>query len=95
MQENENLDVLFNRTVGKVLKEHRIKQKKSLQFIADKLGTTRQAIFRYEKAEVTLKKTTFEKICMALNEEPQQIFNEISKRFYEYSKDNNFDDIKK
>ena len=34
-----------------------------MQEVADKLGTTKQAIFRYKKAEVSMKNSVFQKYC--------------------------------
>ena len=74
----------FDYVVGKTLKDKRTRKDISLQQVADKLGTTKQAIFRYEKAEVSMKKTTFKKYCYAIYEDPVNIYDEISLRYMRY-----------
>ena len=60
----DRINYEFDYVLGKTLKEKRIANGYSLQQVADKLKTTKQAIFRYEKADVSMKNSTFQKFCI-------------------------------
>ena len=55
-----------------------------MQEVANKLKTTKQAIFRYEKAEVSMKNSIFQKYCYAIGENPVDVYDEISLRYMRY-----------
>lgn len=55
-----------------------------MQQVADKLKTTKQAIFRYEKAEVSMKNSIFQKYCYAIGENPADVYEEVSLRYMRY-----------
>lgn len=75
-----------------MLKQKRTNKGYSLQYVADKLKTTKQAIFRYEKAEVSMKNSTFQEYCNAIGENPVDIYEEVSLKYMRYV-DNHKNDI--
>ena len=84
MRKPDRINYEFDYVLGQVLKEKRKGKGYSLQNVADKLKTTKQAIFRYEKAEVSMKNSTFKKYCYAIDEDPIAIYNEISLKYMQY-----------
>lgn len=84
MRKPDRINYEFDYVLGQVLKEKRKNNGYSLQKVADKLKTTKQAIFRYEKAEVSMKNSTFKKYCYAIGEDPVAIYNEISLKYMQY-----------
>lgn len=92
MRKPDRINYEFDYVLGQVLKEKRKSKGYSLQNVADKLKTTKQAIFRYEKAEVSMKNSTFKKYCYAINEDPVAIYDEISLKYMRYV-DTHKDDI--
>ena len=70
--------------LGQLLKDKRKKKGYSLQYVADKLKTTKQAIFRYEKAEVSMKNSTFQSYCYAIGENPVEVYDEVSIKYTRY-----------
>lgn len=84
MRKPDRINYEFDLVLGQVLKEKRTKKELSLQYVADKLKTTKQAIFRYEKAEVSMKNTTFQKYCNAIGEDPVSIYEEVSLKYMRY-----------
>ena len=90
----EGLDYFFNKTACQVLKEHRIKKGMTMQELGNKLEPklTRQAIYGLENNRTNLKLESFKKICMALDLEPADVFNEISLKTI--NKINNNDSLK-
>ncbi len=87
---NENLDYQLNKIASAIIKEKRIKKGYSLEELANKLDNivTRQSLFRYETNEARMKNTIFKQICLALNEDPNVVWNEINNRLIS---DLNFD----
>lgn len=84
MRKPDRINYEFDLVLGQVLKEKRTKKELSLQYVADKLKTTKQAIFRYEKAEVSMKNSTFQKYCRAIDEDPVLIYEEVSLKYMRY-----------
>jgi transcriptional regulator with XRE-family HTH domain len=84
MRKPDRINYEFDYVLGQVLKEKRKSKGYSLQNVADKLKTTKQAIFRYEKAEVSMKNSTFKKYCYAIDEDPVAIYDEISLKYMRY-----------
>ena len=84
MRKPDRINYEFDLVLGSVLKEKRIGKGYSLQDVANKLKTTKQAIFRYERAEVSMKNTTFQKYCYAIGEEPAKIYEEESLKYMRY-----------
>ena len=84
----------FDYVLGQVLREKRIIKDYSMQYVADKLGTTKQAIFRYEKAIVSMKNSTFQKYCRGIGENPVGIYEEVSLKYMRYV-DSHKDEIMK
>jgi len=80
----DRINYEFDYVVGQTLKEKRTRKDIPLQQVADKLGTTKQAIFRYEKAEVSMKNSIFQKYCYAIGENPVDVYDEISLRYMRY-----------
>ena len=80
----DRINYEFDYVLGQVLKEKRTKKDISLQKVADKLNTTKQAIFRYEKADVSMKNSTFQNYCYAIGEDPADVYEEISLKYMRY-----------
>ena len=80
---DENLDYQLNKIASIVIKEKRIKKGYSLDDVINKLDNiiTKQSLYRYENNEARMKNRIFKKICLALNEDPNEIWNEINNRF--------------
>lgn len=55
MRKPDRINYEFDLVLGLTLKEKRMKKNLSLEQVAKKMNITRQAIFRYEKAEVSMK----------------------------------------
>ena len=70
--------------LGQTLKAKRENKSITLQQVADKLGTTKQAIFRYERADVSMKNSTFQKYCYAIGENPVDVYEEVSLKYMRY-----------
>lgn len=86
--ENDNaLDYRLNEIASKTIKEKRLKKGYSLEELANKLGNviTRQSLFRYENNEARMKNNIFKKICLALGESPQNVWNEINSRLLDFN----------
>lgn len=79
MRKNE----LFDIALGGVLKEYRLKNKYSLQKIADYLGVTRQMVFYYEKGNSPLTVTQLMKICSVYGINYIDVLKEAQKQIYE------------
>ncbi len=79
----ENIDYQLNKTASIVIREKRIKHGYSLEDVANKLNNiiTRQSLYRYENNEARMKNAIFKKICLALNEDPNDVWEEINNRF--------------
>ena len=84
MRKPDRINYEFDYVLGQVLKQKRTSKNISLQQVADKLNTTKQAIFRYEKADVSMKNSTFQKYCHAIGENPIEVFDEISLKYMRY-----------
>ena len=79
----DNLDYQLNKIASIVIKEKRNKKGMSLEELANKLNNiiTRQSLYRYENNEARMKNNIFKKICIALNENPSDVWEEINTRF--------------
>ena len=84
MRKPERINYEFDMVLGDTLKQKRINKGYSLFDIAKKLKITRQAVFRYEKAEISIKKLTFKKYCLALGEDPVSVYEEVSLKYMRY-----------
>ena len=80
---DENLDFHLNKVASQVIKEKRLNKGYSLEEVANKLNNiiTRQSLFRYESNEARMKNNIFKKICLALGENPSEVWDEINNRF--------------
>lgn len=80
---DENLDYQLNYIASQVIKNKRIKKGYSLEALANKLGNiiTRQSLYRYETNEARMKNNIFKKICLALDENPEDVWNEVNNNF--------------
>lgn len=80
---DENLDYQLNKIASIVIKEKRAKKGLSLDELANKLDNiiTKQSLSRYENNEARMKNTIFKKICIALGENPPEVWEEINTRF--------------
>lgn len=79
---DDNIDYQLNKIAANIIKEKRIKKGYSLEELADKIGNivTRQSLYRYENNEARMKNSIFQKICLALDEEPSEVWKEINNR---------------
>lgn len=84
MRKPDRINYEFDYVLGQTLKQKRTSKGKSLQYVADKLKTTKQAIFRYEKADVSMKNSTFQKFCNAIGEDPINVYEEVSLKYMRY-----------
>lgn len=82
-ENDDNLDYKLNLIASQVIKEKRIEKGYSLEEVANKLNNiiTRQSLYRYENNDARMKNNIFKKICLALNENPSDVWNEINDRF--------------
>lgn len=95
MRKPDRINYEFDLVLGQTLKEKRMKKNLSLEQVAKKMNITRQAIFRYEKAEVSMKNSTFKKYCYAINEDPTDVYEEVSLRYMRYVDSHKHEIIKK
>ena len=81
------LDFKLNEIASKIIKEKRLKKGYSLEDLANRLGNviTRQSLFRYESNDARMKNNIFQKICLALDENPQDVWNEINSRLLDFN----------
>lgn len=84
MRKPDRINYEFDMVLGDILKQKRISKGYSLSDIAKKMKITRQAVFRYEKAEVSMKNSTFKKYCLALGEDPVSVYEEVSLKYMRY-----------
>lgn len=84
MRKPDRINYEFDYVLGQVLKNKRTKKGMSLQSVAEKLNTTKQAIFRYEKADVSMKNSTFQDYCYAIGEDPADVYEEVSLKYMRY-----------
>ena len=82
-ENDDNLDYKLNKIASVVIKEKRLKKGYSLDEVVNKLENliTKQSLFRYENNEARMKNRIFKKICIALNEDPNDVWEEINNRF--------------
>lgn len=85
-ENDDNLDYELNKIASNIIKEKRLAKGYSLEELANKLNNiiTRQSLFRYENNEARMKNRIFKKICLALDEDPNIIWNEINNRLIGY-----------
>ncbi len=88
---DKNIDNDFNQIVAYIIRKKRIKKGYSLEELAEKMQNvvTRQSLYRYEHNEVRMKNIIFQKICIALDENPADVWNEINVKFADYNKQKN------
>ncbi len=81
-ENDENLDYQLNKIASSIIKEKRLAKGYSLEELSNKLDNivTRQSLFRYESNEARMKNSIFKKICLALDEDPSSVWNEINNR---------------
>lgn len=82
-EDDENLDYQLNKVASSIIKEKRINKGYSLEEVVNKLNNviTRQSLFRYENNEARMKNNIFKKICIALGEDPSDVWEEINSKF--------------
>ena len=82
-ENDENLDYQLNKIASIVIKEKRLKKNYSLEELANKLNNlvTRQSLHRYENNEARMKNNVFRQICLAFDENPADVWEEINARF--------------
>lgn len=82
-ENEENIDYTLNKIASQVIKEKRLEKKYSLEELANRLNNiiTRQSLYRYENNEARMKNNIFKKICLALDEDPNDVWDEINNRF--------------
>lgn len=83
---DENLDYQLNKVASIVIREKRLEKGYSLEELANKLNNivTRQSLYRYENNEARMKNNIFKKICLALNENPSDVWEEINNKFLNF-----------
>lgn len=84
MRKPDRINYEFDLVLGQTLRAKRQSKQITMQEVATKLKTTKQAIFRYEKADVSMKNSTFQKYCYAINEDPSNVYEEISLKYMRY-----------
>ena len=84
MRKPDRINYMFDYVLGQTLRERRKEKNITLQQVADSLGTTKQAIFRYENAEVSMKNSTFQNYCKSIGCDPVAIFEETSLKYMRY-----------
>ena len=86
-EDETTLDFKLNEIASKIIKEKRLKKGYSLEDLANRLGNviTRQSLFRYESNDARMKNNIFQKICLALDENPQDVWNEINSRLLDFN----------
>ena len=79
----ENLDYQLNKIASIVIREKRNKKGYSLDDVIKKLNNiiTKQSLCRYENNEARMKNSIFKKICLALDENPSEVWEEINNKF--------------
>ncbi len=100
-ENDENLDYQLNKIASIVIKEKRLNKGYSLEDVVNRLNNiiTRQSLYRYENNEARMKNNIFKKICLALNENPSEVWEEINSRFLNNINDtdtknnNSFDEL--
>jgi len=77
---NGNIDDLFNDIAAKTIKKYRIQKGLSLEDVVKKMGNqiTRQSLYKYENNHARMKNSIFLDICKALNVDASEIFYEIN-----------------
>ena len=95
MRKPDRINYEFDYVLGQTLRNKRKQKKITMQQVADILKTTKQAIFRYENAEVSMKNSTFQKYCIAIGEEPSNVYEEVSLRYMRYVDSHKEDIMKK
>lgn len=80
----DRINYEFDYVLGQTLRKKRESKQITLQNVADKLETTKQAIFRYENALVSMKNSTFQKYCYAIGENPVDVYEEVSLKYMRY-----------
>lgn len=91
----KNLDYQLNKIASIVIKEKRLTKNYSLEDVVNKLNNiiTRQSLYRYENNEARMKNNIFKKICLALGENPADVWNDINNRFLQDLKHETDEDI--
>ena len=84
MRKPDRINYEFDYVLGQVLKQKRTNKNISLQKVSNKLKTTKQAIFRYENADVSMKNSTFKEYCKAIGENPVEVYEEVSLKYMRY-----------
>ena len=81
-----SFDEEFNRIVGIVLSEKRKNKGYSLAKLSELINhkVSRQTLQKYEKNITHIRHGTFNKVCEALGEKPQDVSEEISIRYLKY-----------
>ena len=72
----DNVDV----KLGEIIRSKRKEMKMTQTELADKVGTTKQCIYYYEKGTRGLTMSLFFKICDALNLDVNDIQNTVSRK---------------
>ena len=83
---DENLDYQLNKIASIVIREKRLEKGYSLEELANRLNNivTRQSLYRYENNEARMKNNIFYLICLALNENPSDVWEEINNKFLNF-----------
>ena len=92
MAKDNNLDRALYIAIATILKRIRIEKGISLEELANRMDiyTTKQNLSKYENALLRITVQTFNSYCLALNENPGKVWQEINEFYYT----SNFKDIK-
>ncbi len=92
MAKDNNLDRALYIAIATILKRIRIEKGISLEELANRMDiyTTKQNLSKYENALLRINVQTFNSYCLALNENPGKVWQEINEFYYT----SNFKDIK-
>lgn len=84
MEEEFNIDYLFNEIASKTIKKYREEKGLSLEDVVKKMKNpiSRQSLFKYENNLARMKNNIFIDICQALKIDPNEIFTEINKKTF-------------
>ena len=80
---NENIDFKLNEIASGMIRKKRLSKGYSLDDVVNRLNNiiTKQSLYRYENNEARMKNNIFKKICLALDENPVDVWNEINDLF--------------
>lgn len=81
--DDENLDYELNKIAAQIIRSKRKSKGYTQDEVIEKMDNiiTKQSLFRYEQNDARMKNNIFNKICLALDEDPRDIWEEINKEY--------------